>query len=108
MRKQKETVSLNFILKIKKVSNKEFCCGVGMEMCCSLYYYQHFPCQMMGILTHEVWNKSFKDRFAHTLDIPRRLNQKGDCNHAKFVTLQRGMFVKLLGIKSLGFLGQLT
>jgi hypothetical protein len=43
---------------------------------------------MIGILKHKFWNKSFEERFAHTLDIPRRLHQRGDCNHAKFVTLQ--------------------
>ncbi len=87
-RKHKEIVSINSISRIKKVLNKQSCCGVRAMMCCSLNYYQHFPCQMIGILKHEFWNKLFENRPTHMLDIPRRLHQRRDCNCAKFVPLQ--------------------
>jgi hypothetical protein len=41
-------------------------------------------------------------------DIPRRLHQRGDYNHAKRKNFKRGMFVKLFGTKSWGFVDQLT
>ncbi len=73
-RKQKEIMSITFVLRIEKVLNKKSCHGVEVAMCCSLSYYQHFPCQMIGILRHKFWNKSFEERFAHMLDIPKRLH----------------------------------
>jgi hypothetical protein len=84
-RKRKEIVSINFILRIKKVLSEESCCGIKVAMCCLLNCCQHFPRQMIGILRHEFWNKLFEERFAHTLDIPRRFHRRGDCNCAKFV-----------------------
>jgi hypothetical protein len=45
-----------------------------MVMCCSLNYYQHFLRQITRLLRHEFWNKSFEDRIAHMLDIPKRLH----------------------------------
>jgi hypothetical protein len=52
-RKRKEIVSFNVVSKIKIVLNEESCCGVGVEMCCSLNCRQHFLRQMMGIFRHE-------------------------------------------------------
>jgi hypothetical protein len=86
--KQKEIVSINSVSRIKKVLNEQSCHGVRGVMCCSLNYYQYFPHQMIGILKHEFWNKLFEKRFAHMLDIPRRLHQRRDCNCAKFVPFQ--------------------
>jgi hypothetical protein len=54
-RKWKEIIFANFISKIKKVLNEEFCCGVGAAMCCSLNYHQHFLHQMTII-----FNKIFR------------------------------------------------
>jgi hypothetical protein len=68
-------MSLNFVLKIEGVE-QESCSGIRVAMCCSLNYYQHFPHQMTIILRHKFWNKSFEKKFAHALDIPRRLNQE--------------------------------
>jgi hypothetical protein len=79
-------MSLNSISKIKKVLNKESCCGVGVKMCCSWNCCQQFCCQMMGIPRHKFWNKSFEERFVHILDILGRLHHRGDCNCAKIVT----------------------
>jgi hypothetical protein len=31
---------------------------------------------MTGILRHKFWNKSFEEKFAHMLDIPRRLHRE--------------------------------
>jgi hypothetical protein len=87
-RKWKKIVFINSILRIKKVLSKESCCGVGVAMCCSLNCCQHFPHQMKGILRHDFENKSFENRSAHMLDIPKRLHQRRDCNYAKFVMLQ--------------------
>ncbi len=95
-RKQKEILSITSISRIEKVLSEESCRGIGAAMCCSLSYYRHFPHQMIGILKHKFWNKSFEEKFVHMLDIPKRLHKKGDCTCAKF-----------LGTKSWGFLGQL-
>jgi hypothetical protein len=43
---------------------------------------------MKGILEHEFENKSFEERSAHMLDIPRRLHRRRNCNCAKFLMLQ--------------------
>ncbi len=69
--------------------SKESCHGVVAMMCCSLNCCQHLLCKMMGLLKDKFWNKSFEERSTHTLDIPKRLHQRGDYNHAKFVTLQK-------------------
>ncbi len=74
IRKWKEITFVNSTLRIEKVLNKESCRGVKMVMCCSLNYYQHFLRQIMRLLRHEFWNKSFEDRIAHMLDIPKRLH----------------------------------
>jgi hypothetical protein len=58
---------------MKKALSEESCHGVGVVMFCFLNCYQHFRHQMIGILRHEFWNKSFEEKFAHTLDIPRKL-----------------------------------
>jgi hypothetical protein len=87
-RKWKKIVFLNFVLRIEKVLNEESCRGVGAAMCCSLNCCQHFPREMTRLLRHEFWNKLFKERSTHMLDIPRRLHRRGDCNRAKFVTFQ--------------------
>jgi hypothetical protein len=44
---------------------------------------------MTRIIIHEFWNNLFEEKFTHTLDIARRLHQRGDYNHAIFVTLQK-------------------
>jgi hypothetical protein len=33
---------------------------------------------MIGLLKHKFYNKSFEEKTTHTLDIPRRLHQRGD------------------------------
>ncbi len=88
-RKQKEIMFVNFISKIEKVLNKESCCGVGVMMCYSLNYYQHFLWQMTRLLKHEFWNKSFEEKTTHTLYIPRRLHWRGDYNRAKICDASR-------------------
>ncbi len=87
-RKQKEIVSINSISRIKKVPSEESCCGVGAVMCCFLDCDQNFLHQMTRMFEHEFWNKSFDERSAHTLDIPRSLRRRRDCNNAKFMTFQ--------------------
>jgi len=92
-RKWKEIMFVNFVSKIEKVLSKESCCGVGVVMCCSLSYCQHFPYQMIGFIKHKFWNKSFEERSAHLLDIPKRLHKKGNCNYAKkFDASKEGCF----------------
>jgi len=39
---------------------------------------QHFFRQMIRLLKHKFHNKLFEEKTAHTLDIPRRLRQRGD------------------------------
>jgi hypothetical protein len=95
-------VSVNFVSKIEKVLSKESCCGVGVAMCCFLSYCQHFPCQMIGIIRQFFWNKSFEERFAHMLDIPRSLHKKGNCNCAKFLTIQERDVFKTAWYKIMG------
>jgi hypothetical protein len=46
---------------------------------------------MIGILRHKFWNKSSEERFAHMLDIPRRLHKKKDCNYANFDALREAV-----------------
>jgi hypothetical protein len=101
-RKWKEIVFLNSILRIKKVLSKESYRGVEVAMCCSLNCYQHFPWQMMGLFRHEFKNKLFEERTVHTLDIPRRLHRRGDCNRAKFVMLQEKDVSKTTWYKIMG------
>jgi len=77
-------------------------------MCCSLNYYQHFPHQMTRILRHKFWNKSFEEKSAHMLDIPRSLHRR-DCNYAKFVTFQEKdvcetTWYKIMGISRLTYM----
>jgi hypothetical protein len=64
---------------------------------------------MIGIIKHKFWNKSFEERSAHMLDIPRRLHKKGNCNCAKFLPLQeRDVFktawYKIMGISRLTYM----
>ncbi len=101
-RKWKEIVFVNFFLRIKKVPNKESCSGVEVTMCCSLNCYQHFLQEMMGLLRHKFWNKRFEEIIAHKLDIPRSLQQRGDCSHAKFVTFQERDVCKIAWYKIMG------
>jgi hypothetical protein len=101
-RKWKEIVFINFASKIKKVLSEKSCCGVRAMMCCSLNYCQHFPRQMTWILKHKFWNKSFEEKSAHTLDIPRRLHWKRNYNHVKFVTLQEKDVYKTAWYKIMG------
>ncbi len=82
-------MSITSVSKIEKVLSKESCRGVRVAMCCSLRYCQHFPCQMIRIFRHKFWNKSFEERFAHMLDIPRRLHEKGNCNCVNFFDVSR-------------------
>ncbi len=95
-------MSLNSVSKIENVLNEESFHGIGATMCCSLNYFQHFHHQMTRILKHEFWNKSFEDRFAHPLDIPRRLHQRADCNHAKFLMLQEKVVCEISWYKIMG------
>ncbi len=101
-RKLKEIVFSNSILRIEKVLKEESCHGVGAMMCSSLYYCQHFPCQMTRWLRHKFQNKSFEEKCTHTLDIPRRLHQRRDCNCAKFVMLQKRDVCKKIWYKIMG------
>jgi hypothetical protein len=57
---------------------------------------------MMGLLRHKFWNKSFEERFAHMLDIPRKLHRKKECNRAKFVTIQEKDVYKTIWYKIMG------
>ncbi len=107
-RKWREIMSLNSILKIKKVLSKESCHGGRVKMCCSLNYYQHFPCQMMGILRHKYWNKSFKEKLAHMLIFKEGYMEEEIATVQNLWHFKIWMFVKPLNTKSWGFLGQLT
>jgi len=101
-RKWKEIVFVNLVSKIEKVVSEESCCRVGVVMCCSLNCRQHFPHQMTRILKHKFGNKSFEEKFNHTLDIPRRLHWRGDCNNAKFVTFQERDVCEIAWYKIMG------
>ncbi len=101
-KKWKEIVFVNFVLKIVKVLSEESCRGVGVAMCCSLNFYQHFFHQMTGIFRHEFWKKSFKERSVHMLDIPRRPHQERNCNCAKIVMLQKKDVCKIAWYKIMG------
>ncbi len=68
--------------------SEESCLGIRVVMCCLLNYSQHFLHQMIRKLKHEFWNNLFEEKSTNTLDIPRRLHQRGDYNRVKFVTLQ--------------------
>jgi hypothetical protein len=57
---------------------------------------------MMGLFRHKFWNKLFKERIAHMMDIPRRLHQRGDCNHAKFMKLQKKDVCEITWYKVMG------
>jgi hypothetical protein len=57
---------------------------------------------MTGILKHKFWNKLSKERYAHILDIPRRLHQKGNYNHAEFGTFQKRDVCKTTWYKIMG------
>jgi hypothetical protein len=63
---------------------------------------------MTRLLRDEFWNKSFEEIIAHTLDIPRKLHQKEIITVQNLWCFKRRMFMKLLGTKSWGFLGQQT
>lgn len=89
-------------LKIVKVLSEESCRGVGVAMCCSLNFYQHFFRQMTGILRHELWKKLFKERSVHVLDIPRRPHQRRNYNYAKFVMLRKKDVCKTAWYKIMG------
>jgi hypothetical protein len=95
-------MSLNFVSRIEKVLSEESYHGVRATMCCSLKCYQHFPREMTRLLRHEFWNGSLEERSTHTLDIPRRLHRRGDCNHANFVMLQERDVCEIVWYKIMG------
>jgi len=57
---------------------------------------------MIGILRQKFWNKSFEEKFFHTLDIPRRLHPRRNYNRVKFVMLQEKDVYKIAWYKIMG------
>jgi hypothetical protein len=53
-KKRIDFMALNSISRIEKVLSEESYHGVGAVMCCSLNCCQHFFCEMMGFLRHEL------------------------------------------------------
>jgi hypothetical protein len=64
------------VSKSEKLLNDESIRSVSVKVCCHLNYCEYFPCEKTSIIQEEFWNRSFEEKIAINLDVPRRLHEK--------------------------------